>query len=115
MVHSGRRGCYGVRMRNSIRYLLVGFAFVTGSLFALSGLAGAQGNSSDGYVLSKTESRTAEMPAAAAPATAVESASAQGNALAFTGGDAVLLATIGGVAVVAGSAILVARRRIVQA
>jgi hypothetical protein len=101
-------------MRNSLRYLLVGFAFVVGSLFAFAGVANAQDGASDPYVLSNTESRTAELPAAASAASA-ESASAEGAALAFTGNDVVLLSAVGGVAVVAGAAIMVARRRVVRA
>ena len=115
MYHHRAGRCYGSGMRNSIRYLLVGFAVLTGSLFALSGMASAQdGPYPGGKVLSNTASKTAELPAAA-PATAVKSTSAQESALAFTGGDAVLLASIGGIAVVVGSAILVARRRVAQA
>lgn len=115
MYHHHAGGCYGSDMRNSIRYLLVGFTVVTGSLFALSGMASAE-EYGPGFnkVLSNTASKTAELPAAA-PATAVKSTSAQESALAFTGGDAVLLASIGGIAVVVGSAILVARRRVAQA
>ncbi|UDY37120.1 hypothetical protein [Dermatobacter hominis] len=101
-------------MRNSLRYLLVGFAFVAGSLFALAGVASAQDDSSDAYVLSNTESRTAELPAAASASTG-SSGSAEANSLAFTGSDVVLLSAVGGVAVVAGGAILAARRRVAQA
>lgn|SRR5690242_4271271 len=97
-------------MRNSLRFLLVGFALVAGSLFTLAGVASAQDGATDPYVLSETTSRTAELPATAAPA-----ASAEGAALAFTGGDVMLLSAIGGVAVVAGAAILIARRRVAQA
>lgn len=114
MLHSAANRCYLADMRNSLRYLLVGFAFVAGGIFALSGVAGAQDDSSDAYVLSNTASRTAELPATASAASA-ESASASANALAFTGGDTMVLAAVGGVAVLAGGAILVARRRVAQA
>ena len=93
-------------MRNSLRFLLVGFAFVTGSLFALAGVASAAGDSSDAYVLSNTASRTAELPAAGTTSAA---------SLAFTGSDALVMASVGVVAVAAGGAILIARRRVAQA
>ncbi len=114
MLHLHAHGCYLAAMRNSFRYLLVGFAFVAGSLFALAGVASAQDDSSDAYVLSETTSRTAELPATASAASA-DSASASADALAFTGSDVVLLSAVGGVAVVAGGAILAARRRVAGA
>jgi len=107
-------------MRKSIRLLLVVFALV-GSAFALSGIAGAQDDSSKGYVLSETASRNADLsssPAsanAAAAGASAEAAAAAPASLAFTGSDVLVLSVIGGVAIVAGAAILVARRRIVQA
>jgi hypothetical protein len=113
MLHLREDGCYLPDMRNSLRYLLVGFAFVAGSLFALAGVASAQDDSSDAYVLSNTAERTAELPASAAAASS--SGSSEASALAFTGSDVVLLSAVGGVAVVAGGAILAARRRVAQA
>jgi hypothetical protein len=102
-------------MRNSLRFLLVGFAFVTGSLFALAGVASAAGDSSDAYVLSNTASRTAELPAAAPAATATSAGTTSAASLAFTGSDALVMASVGVVAVAAGGAILIARRRVAQA
>jgi LPXTG-motif cell wall-anchored protein len=100
-------------MRKSLRSLLVGVAIVAGSLFALAGVASAQDGSTDVYVLSDTESRTAELPAVASAGAASSSPSA--GSLAFTGSDVMVLSAVGGAAVLAGGAILFTRRRVAQA
>ena len=92
------------RTRIALAVAVVGLGTIIGA-----GAAGAQ--SSDPYVspssivkpevLSNTASKS---PSAAAAASAESS-------LAFTGGDAAGLALVGGVAVAAGAAITVARRR----
>ena len=83
---------------------VVGLGTVVGA-----GAAGAQ--SSDPYVSpsSIVKPEVLSNTAAKSPA-AVSNASAE-SALAFTGGDAAGLALVGGVAVAAGAAITVARRR----
>lgn len=114
-------------MRNKIRLLLVGFALV-GSVFALSGIAGAQDSNSNCYPSCSTAPRNSDLSnssevlstgvtknASAEATTASASAAAPASALAFTGSDVFVLSMIGGVAVVAGAAILVARRRMAQA
>ncbi len=104
--------CYVVVMRNSLRNLLVGFAVVAASLFALAGAASAQ---DDGpYVGNDTQPRTQVLSETASKG-AAESASAESAAaasLAFTGNDVLVLSAIGGAAVLAGGAILIARRRV---
>ncbi len=104
--------CYVVVMRNSLRNLLVGFAVVAASLFALAGVASAV---DDGpYVGNDTQPRTQVLSETASKG-AAESASAESAAaasLAFTGNDVLVLSAIGGAAVLAGGAILIARRRV---
>lgn len=92
-------------MRLGLKSLIVGLALVVASLFAFSGLAGAQDNPSV-YVSPNTESRTPPLAPTALGATAEK-----GSSLAFTGGDAAGLALIGGVAVAAGVGVMVVRRR----
>jgi len=73
--------------------------------------AGAQ--SDDAYVGAQVESSTqlnTEAPTAA-PAAAVRGTSAANSTLAFTGGDVLAVALVGGVAVAAGASLLVVRRR----
>lgn len=112
--HVGR--CYVAHMRNNFRILLVGFTFLA-SILGFAGLAGAQGNSSDTYVGSETGSKPAPEQVlssietkSVAPAPA-QAASAEATPLAFTGGDAMVLAVVGGTGVVIGAAFLVASRR----
>lgn len=120
MVQIGFMCCYVECMRNSLRNLLVGFAVVAASLFALAGVASAV---DDGpYVGNDTQPRTQvlseNVSKGAAESASAESASAESAAaasLAFTGNDVLVLSAIGGAAVLAGGAILIARRRVVQA
>jgi LPXTG-motif cell wall-anchored protein len=93
-------------MRLGLKSLIVGMALVAASLFAFSGLAGAQDNPSV-YVSPNTASKTPPLAPVALGATASKSQSS----LAFTGGDAAGLALIGGVAVAAGVGVMVVRRR----
>lgn len=95
------------RTRIAVAAAVIGAGTILGA-----GVAGAQ---SDPYVSPSSTvqpqvlSNQAERPAAAPQSAAVESS------LAFTGGDAAGLALVGGVAVAAGAAITVARRRSVTA
>lgn len=112
-------------MRKSIRLLLVVSALL-GSVFALSGIAGAQDDNTN-YPASGSETYSevsnadlSKAPASAGAASAGASAEAAtaeapASSLAFTGSDVLVLSMIGGVAIVAGAAILVARRRTAQA
>jgi hypothetical protein len=89
------------RTRIALAVAIVGAGTVVGA-----GVAGAQTDpyvSPSSIVKPEVLSETAEKPA-------VESAAVE-SSLAFTGGDAAGLAAIGGVAVAAGAAITVARRR----
>ena len=110
--------CYLLGMRISLRSALVGLAVVATSLFALSGVAGAQqgDNTSGAYVGAETVSRTPELApqAAGASTSAAASPVVKANALAFTGSDVAVLALMGGVALLAGVAFLAARRKTVN-
>lgn len=110
-------------MRFSLRFLLVGFALVTASLFAFSGAASAQ--SDDGtagaYVGSETVTNTPALTPEVQSATATASSSSaeatpvvKSNTLAFTGTDVAVLALMGGLALVAGAGFLIVRRKTVQ-
>ncbi len=99
---------FTTRTRIALAVGIVGIGTLAGA-----GVAGAQ--TSDPYVSDTSVvqpevlSNTAERSSAAPQAAAVDSS------LAFTGGDAAGLAAIGGVALAAGTAITVARRRTVTA
>jgi hypothetical protein len=97
-------------MRFSLRSLLVGFAVVLAGLFTFAGVAGAQsGDASGAYVGATTIPTTAPLPVVEAASVSTSSGTSSGT-LAFTGSDVMVLAIMGGLAVAAGAAFLVARR-----
>ncbi|MFN7151407.1 MAG: hypothetical protein ACK4V6_18260, partial [Microthrixaceae bacterium] len=77
-----------------------------------AGVAGAQ---TDPYVSPSSVVKPEVLSNEVSQAPAAAESAAVESSLAFTGGDAVGLALIGGVAVAAGTAITVARRRTVSA
>ena len=93
------------RTRIALAVALVGVGTVAGA-----GVAGAQSN--DPYVSPSGDVKPEVLSNTASKS--VSNASVE-SSLAFTGGDAAGLAAIGGVAVAAGAAITIARRRTVAA
>jgi hypothetical protein len=92
--------------------IAIAAAVIGGGTILGAGVAGAQTDpyvSPSSTVAPEVLSNEVSQAPAAAESAAVESS------LAFTGGDAAGLALIGGVAVAAGTAITVARRRTVSA
>lgn len=96
--------------------LMITVAFL-GAIWIATGVAGAQ-SSDDGYgpvsttiapttVLSPVEP---EVLSETLPRRAADAGSSAGSGLAFTGGDITALVAIGGVALIAGGSILMARR-----
>lgn len=93
------------RTRIALAVAVVGLGTVVGA-----GVAGAQ--STDPYVSPSSVVKPEVLSATASKSAAAPAAE---SSLAFTGGDAAGLAAIGGVAVAAGAAITIARRRTVTA
>jgi hypothetical protein len=96
------------RTRIAIAAVVIGGGTVLGA-----GVAGAQTDPYVGPSSTVAQPEVLSNEVSQAPA-AAESAAVE-SSLAFTGGDAAGLALIGGVAVAAGTAITVARRRTVSA
>ena len=102
-------------MARGSRTLLIALTVAAASVFLFSSAAGAQDNNdgSTAYVGAETVSRTPTLTPAPAAAAASTSATPQveSSSLAFTGSDMVILVLAGGMAVVAGVALMAARRR----
>jgi LPXTG-motif cell wall-anchored protein len=100
-------------MRFSLRTLLVGFAVVLASSFALAGVAGA--DDSNPYVSGETVTKTTALTPQVEAATATKNESAAQKAagsLAFTGRDVTEVAVFGGALLIAGVGFLLVRRRV---
>ena len=94
-------------MRMTVRSAVAVLSLVVLTVLGLGvGAASAQENNS--YVGAEVESATLIRPAAAP---AANSAAVSNSSLAFTGGDAMTLALVGTIAVVAGGSLLIVRRR----
>jgi hypothetical protein len=98
------------RSRRGVRALVVGAVLVGG--VATAEVAAAQ--SDDSYVGASTtvlNTQVQQAPAAVAEEQVSTSPSASASGLAFSGGDAVTLALVGGGLLAAGGAVLAVRRR----
>jgi len=92
----------------------ISLVFVATLAFA-AGTAGAQSN--DAYVGAEVQSATQLQPEApqVAGVSTSNGSSVRSATLAFTGGDVLALALVGGVAVMAGGSLLLVRRQQAQA